>query len=186
MSGGPPCTRCKKKTELAWRWAGQDSGHWAWRWCWSCPRHTHHHDANALSGSGVLKQIKVTHWTAFIHFIILLKSGAKWSLIHAEMETLYGVRVESGTLVAWRRRYQDALKAYLLAHGGLKVGGRGCTVVIDETVFGSWSELHEQGLPGESSARVGRSGAAAKAKAKSKAKAKASAKTPARLPRRAL
>ena len=55
VSGGPPCSRCKSKTELAWRWAGQDAGHWAWRWFWTCPRHTHHHDANALSSSGILK-----------------------------------------------------------------------------------------------------------------------------------
>ena len=82
------------------------------------------------------------NWAAMMHMAFLLYEGEKWKMIVQKMADLYGI-AHHNTLEIWRRRYQKRLQEKLEAEG-MEIGDEGGTIVIDESLFGTWPEEAEE------------------------------------------
>ena len=128
VKGVTRCPKCGKAVVL--RRDASDRFRW---WCATGGRA---HFQQPLNSIGVLTDIRLSNWFPFLHCIVLLRLGYKWSIILEEIRAGNGVECHK-TLVAWRRVYQTALKKYLLDTDGMMLGGKDEVVVIDESNLGA-------------------------------------------------
>ena len=91
-----------------------------------------------MNTEGFLQHIRIGNWLAFVHFVIMLKDGYRWTKIKSDMTKVYGVSDlnKGGTLNAWRHLYQSVLEKAVLIKGIAIGGKKGDVVVFDETNIG--------------------------------------------------
>lgn len=90
-----------------------------------------------LCPAGLLSNIHVPHWLAFVYFVNAMRLNYRWSKIMADIEAVFGVK-NKRTFQSWRALYQDALTQYMLKHKSMILGTcPGDVVVFDETHMGS-------------------------------------------------
>lgn len=100
---------------------------------WGCSTSlSHKHLALPLNIPGPLSTLHPSSWCKFVHFMIAMRTNMRWGNVHSAIADTYG-SASSETIQRWYVLYTTMLEKYLVDVDGLKVGGDGEVVAVDET-----------------------------------------------------
>ena len=106
------------------------------RFQWTCSVRGHKCFRASLCPVGLLSNVRLNSWLAFLYFVNGLRLNIRWTKLTTDIEEIFGAH-DTKTLRRWRGLYQDALELYLKKYGQLVLGSKaGDVVVFDETNMG--------------------------------------------------